>query len=265
MDIISIRGLEISACHGVKDCEKINPQPFVFDADIQTDFFAAARADNLDATVNYSSVCKLITSVTEGNTFNLIEKLSYGAAMLLAEKYPALSSVEVTVHKPRAPIGLPFDDVSITQKVSRKTALLSLGSSEGDRRANLEGGIEALRNIRGVKLLKTSAFMETEPYGGVAKNRFLNCAVMVECLIDARTLLNEIHRTEAQFKRVRDRRWADRTLDIDSIFFGNDVICEEGLCIPHPDYINRQFVIQPLKEIAPDFVCPVLHKRISDL
>lgn len=265
MSVIEIKGLKVAACHGVLEKEKNSPQPFVFDIKLFLDGVRASNSDDIFSTVDYADVSRSVVDYCKGNTFNLIEKLSYGAAMLLAEKYSALSSVEVTVHKPRAPIGLPFDDVNVTQKVSRKTALLSLGSSEDDRRANLEGGIAALKNIRGVKLLKTSSFIETEPYGGVAKNKFLNCAVAAECLIDARTLLNEIHRIEAEFKRVRDTRWADRTLDIDIIFFGNEVIGEEGLCIPHPDYLNRQFVIQSLKEIASDFVCPVCHKRISDL
>ena len=265
MSVIEIKGLKVEACHGVHEEEKRSPQPFVFDIKLFLDCVKASNSDDIFSTVNYSEVSHLVYDYCKGNTFNLIEKLSYGAAMLIAEKYPALNAVEVTVHKPHAPIGLPFDDVCITQKISRRTVLLSLGSSEGDRRANLEGGIAALKNIRGVKLLNTSSFSETEPYGGVAKNKFLNCAVSLECLLDAKTLLDEIHEIEAEFKRVRDTRWADRTLDIDIVFFGSEVIEEEGLCVPHPDYMNRRFFIQPLKEIAPDFVCPVCHKRISDL
>ncbi len=64
---------------------------------------------------------------------------------------------------------------------------------------------------------------------------------------------------------MRTKRWGDRTLDIDIIFFGDMIIAEEGLCIPHPDYKNRDFVLRPLKQIAPDFVCPLTHLRIADM
>ena len=117
----------------------------------------------------------------------------------------------------------------------------------------------------GVKILKVSKYIETEPYGGAAKNMFLNCAAVAECLISPRRLLEEIHKIEKSFGRVRTVRWGDRTLDIDIVFFGDKAIAEEGLCVPHPDYLNRPFVLVPLKEIAPDFVCPKTFKRIADM
>ena len=98
----------------------------------------------------------------------------------------------------------------------------------------------------------------------MAKNTFTNCGVKIECLISARGLLEEIHGIEKEFGRVRNERWGDRTLDIDIVFFGNKIIREEGLSVPHPDYRSRDFVVIPLKEIAPDFVCPVTGKRLSD-
>jgi 2-amino-4-hydroxy-6-hydroxymethyldihydropteridine diphosphokinase len=77
--------------------------------------------------------------------------------------------------------------------------------------------------------------------------------------------LDVIHEIEAQCGRVRKERWGDRTLDIDVVFFGDKIIRERGLSIPHPDYQNRPFVIIPVKEIAPDVVCPITGKRMSDL
>jgi 2-amino-4-hydroxy-6-hydroxymethyldihydropteridine diphosphokinase len=89
--------------------------------------------------------------------------------------------------------------------------------------------------------------------------------VEAECLIPPRALLDEIHKIESEGGRTRTVRWEDRTLDIDIIFFGDKIIAERGLAIPHPDYANRSFVLEPIKEIAPDFVCPVTRKRMSDL
>lgn len=265
MSAITVKGLKVSARHGVLSVEKINPQPFVFDIKIDCDACSAALSDNVSDTVNYAEVCALVTSFCKNNSFNLIETLAYGAAMKIAETFGASNAVEVTVHKPEAPVGLPFGDISVTARVERNTVVLSLGSSEGDRKATLDGAVKALNSLAGFKVLKVSDYIETEPYGGAAENAFLNCALTAECLLSPRGLLKNIRGIESDFGRVRTTRWGDRTLDVDIVFFGNKIIEEEGLCIPHPDYLNRSFVITPVKQIAPDFVCPVKHKRMSDL
>lgn len=265
MSAITVKGLKVEACHGVLPEEKINKQPFVFDINTDCDTSAAATSDDVSLTVNYAEVCKIVTDFCKGNTFGLIETLSFKTAFLLVEKFPLIKAVEVTVHKPQAPVGLPFDDISVTARVERNTVVLSLGSSEGDRKATLDGAVKALGALDGVKILKVSDYIETQPYGGVAQNTFLNCALTAECLISPRELLNNIHKIESGFKRVRDKRWGDRTLDIDIVFFGNKIIAEEGLCVPHPDYKNRAFVLTSLKQIVPDFVCPLSLKRIADM
>ncbi|MDE6075200.1 MAG: 2-amino-4-hydroxy-6-hydroxymethyldihydropteridine diphosphokinase, partial [Clostridia bacterium] len=159
----------------------------------------------------------------------------------------------------------PFSDISVTARVERNKVVLSLGSSEGDKKAALDGAIKELSALKGVKVLKVSDYIQTQPYGGAAKNEFLNCAVLIECLISPRELLNAVHGIEAKFGRKREVHWGDRTLDIDIIFFGNKVVAEEGLSIPHPDYKSRDFVLTPVKQIVPDFVCPVTGKRVSNM
>lgn len=265
MNGIQIKGLEVNACHGVLAEEKVNPQPFIFDIALAVDTHPATLTDDVADTVNYAEVCALVTDFCKSNGFNLIETLAGRCADLLIKSYKTAKAVQVTVHKPRAPVGLPFADVSVTATAERNTVALSLGSSMGDREQTLKGAIDALKKIDGVTVQKVSPFMKSQPYGGVAENEFLNCALLAECLLTPRELLDEIHRVEADFHRVRGKRWDDRTLDIDIIFFGNKIIAEEGLCIPHPDYQNRPFVVGPLKQIAPDFTCPKLLKRIADL
>lgn len=265
MSAIQIKGLKVTARHGVLPEEKVNAQTFAFDIAIDCDTYSAAQTDDVSNTVNYAEVCSAVTEFCEGNTFDLIETLAYGEAMLLAEKFALISSVSVTVHKPQAPVGLPFSDINVSAKVERNDVVLSLGSNTGDCKAMLNGALSALSKLRGVKLLKVSDFIETEPYGGVADKKFINCAALVSCLLPPRVLINEIHSIESDFGRTREKRWGNRTLDIDVIFFSNKIIAENGVCVPHPDYFNRDFVLVPVKQIAPDFVCPVLHKRMSDL
>lgn len=264
MNKIIIRGLEVSTCHGVKDFEKIQPQPFIFDADIYFDFSAAASSDDVEDTINYSTASKIIVAVARGNCFNLIEKLAYECAYSVMEGTPA-SKIVLTVYKPQAPMKQKFDTVGVTVEVSRETAYLSLGSSMGERKQYLDTAIEKLNTCRGISVKKVSDYIQTEPYGGVAENQFLNCAVEIQTLLSPRGLLKEIHRIEAECGRVRDKRWGDRTLDIDIIFFGKQIITEDDLIIPHVEYHKRDFVLIPLKQIAPDFICPRLLKPIKDI
>ncbi|MBD5632616.1 MAG: 2-amino-4-hydroxy-6-hydroxymethyldihydropteridine diphosphokinase [Clostridia bacterium] len=264
MNTVKIRGLEVSACHGVHDYEKVKPQRFVFDADLEVDFYEAAKCDDLRKTVNYSAVCNLIAGIATHNSFNLIEKLAYECAFAVLDNSP-VKRVTLTVFKPDAPVKQKFENVGVTVEVSRQRAYLSLGSSMGDRKKYLDGGIEKLGKTRGITVKKVSSYINTRPYGGVAQNEFLNCAAEIETYLTPRQLLDEIHRIEEESGRVRKRRWDDRTLDIDIIFFGREVIYEDDLTVPHPDYFRRDFVLAPLKEIAPEFFCPVQNKKIKDL
>jgi len=234
MDEIKIRGLEISACHGVKDFEKIDRQPFIFDADIKTSFFAAAQTDDLNLTVNYSKICALITEITQGNTFALIEKLAYECAFAIFERFERVEGVSLTVWKPKAPMKRKFENVGVSVSLKREKAYLSLGSSMGDRQGYINKALKLLSKERGITVLKVSDCIETAPYGGVAQNGFLNCAAAVSVLLTPHNLLDVIHKIESACERDRKERWGDRTLDIDIVFFGDKKV--GGL---RPAYVKK--------------------------
>ena len=254
MNTVKIRGLEVVCRHGVNDFEKVEPHPFIFDADVETDFFSATQSDCLDGTVNYSSVCKLITGIAQNNVFNMIEKLAYECAFSVMETFPAVKKLTLTVWKPEAPMKCRFEKVGVTFSVERETAYLSLGSSMGDRQGYIDKALKLLSKERGITVLKVSDCIETAPYGGVAQNGFLNCAAAVSVLLTPHNLLDVIHKIESACERERKERWGDRTLDIDIVFFGDKNVCDERLTIPHPDWQNRDFVKIPLKSIAPHLV-----------
>ena len=157
----------------------------------------------------------------------------------------------LTVYKPDAPMKRKFDSVAVTVECERVKAYLSLGSSLGNREEILGEAVKKLNSTRGIKVEKVSDYIRTQPYGGVAKNEFLNCAVCVSTFLSPHILLDEIHRIEAECGRVRAVRWDDRTLDIDIIFYGDKTVRDETLIIPHHDYEQRDFVKIPLKQIAP--------------
>ena len=107
--------------------------------------------------------------------------------------------------------------------------------------------------------------IETEPYGVTDQPSFLNGAARISTLLTPHELLDELHRIEAEAGRERIIHWGPRTLDLDIIFYDDLVMSDDDLCIPHVDMHNRSFVIEPMKELAPYKMHPVLKKRMVEL
>jgi 2-amino-4-hydroxy-6-hydroxymethyldihydropteridine diphosphokinase len=146
------------------------------------------------------------------------------------------------------------------------TAYLGLGSNLGNRLAFLRGGRDTLVNQSGIELIQTSGVYETEAVGGPPDNPlFLNTVLEIQTSFEARQLLEACLAVEDEFGRSRPVKWAPRTLDIDILFYADQVICEERLTIPHPRLQERDFVLAPLLEIAPDFKHPLLDQTITEL
>ncbi|ALE04276.1 dihydroneopterin aldolase (plasmid) [Arthrobacter sp. ERGS1:01] len=113
-DIITLTGITAIGYHGVFDHEKRDGQPFIVDAVLHTDISAAAATDDLTKTAHYGEVAEVIAALIRGDAFDLIETLTVRIAEAILDGFPGISGVQVTVHKPKAPIQVPFGDVSIT-------------------------------------------------------------------------------------------------------------------------------------------------------
>lgn len=131
-------------------------------------------------------------------------------------------------------------------------AYLGLGSNLGDRLANLQRAVEFLAGQPGVTIVRSSRVYETDPVGGPPQPDFLNAVVEVETSLSPRELLTACREAEEAVLRVRDERWGPRTIDIDILTFGDDVIDEPDLTVPHPRMHERGFVLAPLLELDPD-------------
>jgi 2-amino-4-hydroxy-6-hydroxymethyldihydropteridine diphosphokinase len=145
----------------------------------------------------------------------------------------------------------------------KKLVYLSLGSNIGDRAGHLNAAIERLESLG--KVVAASSFYETEPVEVTAQPWFLNGVVALETEKMPRQLIAAILDLEQKMGRRRVQKKGPRTIDIDILLFGNSVIDMPGLTVPHPAMHERRFVLQPLAEIAPDVLHPVLKKKVRDL
>ncbi len=145
----------------------------------------------------------------------------------------------------------------------RRKIAIALGSNVGDRRATLTSAIEALRPI--IRGLRASSFFDTPYIGDEAQPSVLNGAIVGTTSLDAHALLERLLAIEEEFGRTRPYGGAPRTLDLDLILYGDAVIDEPGLIVPHPRFRARRFVLEPLTEIAPDWIDPVTGRTMSDL
>ena len=145
-------------------------------------------------------------------------------------------------------------------------ALIGLGSNLGDRRAILDGAIAAMAETPGVEVRAVSSYHETAPVGGPAgQGAFLNAVAALQVALDIRSLHGRLLEIEQAQGRVRVVRWGERTLDLDILLFGDEVIQDHSLTVPHPRMTFRRFVLAPAAEIARDIRDPLTGRTIGGL
>ncbi len=149
--------------------------------------------------------------------------------------------------------------------MQRHHAYIGFGSNLGDRLENCKNAIGALAALPPCSLLKTSSFYETSPVGLVDQPAFINGVVLLETDEDAHWLLRQMLEIEKTFGRIRDLKWGPRSIDLDLLFFDDQIINTPELSVPHPSLHERRFVLEPLNEVAPDFRHPSLGKSVADL
>lgn len=143
-------------------------------------------------------------------------------------------------------------------------AYIALGSNLGDKEKNLRRALLLLTQ-QGVEIVRVSSFLSTEPYGVTDQPQFLNAVACVRTSLAPLALLDVLLATELAMGRVRLRHWGERNIDLDLLLYEDVVLDMPRLHLPHPDMQNRDFVLLPLAEIAPELKHPTLQKTIWEL
>jgi 2-amino-4-hydroxy-6-hydroxymethyldihydropteridine diphosphokinase len=143
-------------------------------------------------------------------------------------------------------------------------SFLMIGGNQGDKRAQLAKACENME-VSGCRILRRSSLYETAPWGKADQTDFFNQALQIQTSLDAPALMDTLLEIEEKMGRRRLEKYGSRVIDIDILFFNEEIIHSPRLIVPHPEIQNRRFVLAPMEEIAPDYWHPVLCKSIREL
>jgi 2-amino-4-hydroxy-6-hydroxymethyldihydropteridine diphosphokinase len=156
--------------------------------------------------------------------------------------------------------------VTASRGCATYTAYIGVGSNMGDRRGNIEAAVRALGGAADIDVVAVSSVQPSRPVGGPAGQRdYFNAVVAILTTLDPRALLDTLRGVEQQLGRRRAERWGPRTIDLDLLLYDQQTIDEEDLVVPHPRMHQRRFVMEPLAEIAPDVMHPVLGRSANEI
>ncbi len=265
MDKIYINNLEFIGFHGVFPEEKKLGQKFLVSLELTVDTREAGKTGDLTKSVHYGLVAQDVEKLFLEKSIDLIETCAENIAEMVLKKYELGKEVKVIVKKPWAPLQMHFENVAV--EITRKwhRVYLSLGSNIGNKRKNLLEAIRKIGELENTEVVKSSTILETEPFGYLEQDNFLNTCLEVKTLMTAQEFLKEILQIELDMGRVREIKWGPRIIDIDILFYDKEIIEEDNLAVPHPWICEREFVLDPLSEIAPNYIHPLEKKTITML
>ena len=142
---------------------------------------------------------------------------------------------------------------------------VGVGSNMDDPAGQSLKAFDHISTTNGVKLLRESSLYRTEPVGSPDQDWFINAVVEIRTVLTPHELLKALQAIEHNMERVRDEKWGPRLIDLDILLYGQEIIQEKDLCIPHPELHKRRFVLEPLCEIAPYVIHPAFGVSIRGL
>lgn len=265
MDKLYIKDLEVFAHHGVSPEEKILGQKFLISVTLTLDMREAAITGDLTKSVHYGELSHALEKEFQKESYDLIETAGEMLATYVLNHYPMVSQVKIMIKKPWAPILKSMDTIAIEITRQWHRAFIGFGANMGDKLKNIEAAIAALTATDGIKILKQSTIIETEPWGYKNQDVFLNGVLEIKTFLPPRELMTRLLAIEESLKREHTIHWGPRTLDLDILFYDKVISDDPSVILPHPRAHERGFVMAPMAEIAPYFIHPVLCKSMTEI
>ena len=265
MDQIIIKDLEVYGHHGVLKEENVLGQKFLVSMILELPLRKAGYSDDIADSIDYAKVSHLVKEEMEKTTFQLIEALAEHLCDAILLTFPMVTRITMELKKPWAPILLPLDTVSVRLERSRHEVYISIGANLGDKRKNIDDAIDLLKKDKKIDVIRVSDLIETKPYGVTDQPDFLNGAIFLKTLYEADELLDRIHEIEEKLGRERKEHWGPRTIDLDILYFDDEIIETKDLTVPHIEIAKREFVLKPLGQIAPWKKHPVTGKTTQQM
>ena len=266
---ILIKDLNLFGYHGVRDSEKKDGQNFCFNIEILLNKNSFLNSDNLENTLNYSQVIRILKDINSNQRFNLLETLSQTIANRIMEISSLIEKVSVKIEKTSPPIKENIESVGVEYILDRKSVegsgkgkfessevdvYMSLGSNIGNRENNLRKAVDLIGRSPNINIIKVSSIYETEPMYFKDQDSFYN--IVLQAQVDRELspfeIIGFLKGIEYDFGRRTGKKYGPRIIDIDLLYFGEMFIESDFLTVPHPGIEERKFVLVPLNEIAPE-------------
>ena len=207
---------------------------------------------------------RLITAEMKKQNDKLLQRAAERIAGQILKEFPLIDSVRIEVKKPWAPVMMHLDYASVSIERGWHRVYVGVGSNMGERQAWIDMAAEGLRSDGNNRNFRSAQVIETEPYGYLEQDKFLNTVFTFETLYEPEELLLRMQEIEKEAHRERKIHWGPRTLDLDLLLYDNRITESPVLTIPHPEMTKRLFVLIPLCELNPHGVHPLYRKRFAE-
>ncbi len=257
MDKIVIRDLQVSGAHGADH----QLTDFLISAELTLNLKIAGETDRISQTINYIDLCNDIERYFSGLDHKLIESSAEDLVRHILLNYLSVKRVNLEIKMPSKPESHNLSHSGIIIEREWHTAYIGVGSNLGNRHKNILEAETLINKSTLSRVTGISSIYETEPFGYVEQDRFLNCVFKVMTLLTPVQFINSLMGIEFKLKRERIIHWGPRTIDLDILFYDNIITSLEEAVIPHPRMHERMFVLIPLCDLAPYYLHPVLNER----
>lgn len=260
MDCIKIQQLEVFGHHGCKENEKTNGQKFHIDMDLYDDIERAGIEDDLDVAMNYASICRFVQKFVAENCYNLMETIAEKTTQAILKEFPRIREMNFAITKLASPDNVTFKNVTISVHRGWKKVYLSIGTNGDEELINQ--AIDCLYDDGAVRILAVSNYVQTPFKTSEGIMNLLHGCLEIETLYSPKQLQNCLRNTENE---IAISPCHDGQAEINIVFYDNEVIQDGEIVIPLLDVHKKEYILEPLNQIAPYAIHPIFRKTVSQM